>query len=359
MKFKERFIQQRRDFAELMKHYPFTTETLAGEEWRDIEGTDGKYQVSNYSRVKRFCNGEVKILKPSISPEGYTFCSLTVNRKKKMPKVHRLVAEAFIPNPDNKPYVNHIDGCKWNNCASNLEWVTHSENVRHADASGLRELPRGEEHRATKITDEQVLYIRENPDKLNTYQLGEKFGVDPTTIGNIQMGRSHRHVVGKIRTKIEAKLSHKDYEEVYHLYQTGNYQQKQLAEMFGVGDSSISYAIKKIDEKLGSYVRPRKFRSIPNEVRKQIRAEYIKGSTEYGSHALAKKYGCNASTIINIVHEDDQNYKPRVKKTCVPDKIREQIRAEYIKGDPQFGIRPLARKYGHDRSTIKKIINEK
>lgn len=352
----ERYIKQLQEALDLMKHYPLTTETLAGEEWKDI---DGKYQISNYSRVKSFRNGQVKISKPSISPDGYMYCSLAMNGKRKYLRVHRLVAEAFIPNPDNKPYVNHIDGCKWNNCASNLEWVTHSENMKHADVTGLREFPCGEASPNNKITDEQVLYIRENPDKLNTHQLGEKFGVDSTTIGNIQMGRIHRHVGGKIRAKIEPKLSHKDYEKIYRLYQTGNYQQKQLAEMFGVEDSSIGYAIKKIDEKLGRYVRPRKFRSIPNEVRKQIRAEYIKGSKEFGSSALAQKYGCEATTILNIVHEDDQNYKPRVKKACVPDKIREQIRAEYIKGDAKFGERPLARKYGYARSTIKKIINEK
>ena len=105
--------------------------------WKDIKGYKGIYQVSNLGNVKslpRKTNNQYYkglYLKQYIY-KGYLRLQLTKHSKSKWFLVHRLVAEAFIPNPKNKPQVNHIDGNKLNNKVDNLEWVTPSENQIHS-----------------------------------------------------------------------------------------------------------------------------------------------------------------------------------------------------------------------------------
>lgn len=105
--------------------------------WKDVEGFNGRYQISNIGRVKSILKTRTKIRVPRIHSTGYFCLNLTLNYKWKSIVIHRLVAQAFIPNPENKPQVNHIDGNKLNNCVSNLEWVTRLENVRHSWDTGL------------------------------------------------------------------------------------------------------------------------------------------------------------------------------------------------------------------------------
>ena len=110
------------------------------EQWKDIEGYEGIYQISSHGRVRSFKNGKIKIMKPRINDKGYNTACLRKDGKSKYKLVHRLVAEAFIPNNDGKPYVNHIDGNKLNNNINNLEWVTPSENTLHAISTGLLDI---------------------------------------------------------------------------------------------------------------------------------------------------------------------------------------------------------------------------
>lgn len=101
--------------------------------WRDIEGYHN-YQVSNLGRVKSLNynkTGKEKILKNSKNKDGYLFARLYKEGKVKTFKVHRLVAQVFIPNPDNLPQVNHKDENKTNNCVENLEWCTAQYNTNY------------------------------------------------------------------------------------------------------------------------------------------------------------------------------------------------------------------------------------
>lgn len=107
------------------------------EEWKDIPGYEGLYQVSSYGKVKSNPrNGTIKnkrILKVYNDRYGYLYCVLSKKNKKKKYKVHRLVAKVFIPNLDNLPQVNHKDENKLNNCVDNLEWCTPKYNLHYGN----------------------------------------------------------------------------------------------------------------------------------------------------------------------------------------------------------------------------------
>lgn len=117
--------------------------------WKDIKGYEGLYQVSNHGRVRsldriivdNWCTRKFKgqVLNPTEhnGKQPYLYVSLSKQGEVKKYFVHQLVAETFIPNPENKPQVNHKDGDPQNNKASNLEWVTNAENTQHAYNTGL------------------------------------------------------------------------------------------------------------------------------------------------------------------------------------------------------------------------------
>ena len=98
-------------------------------EWKEIPNCEGRYEVSNFGKIRN--KKTRRILKPYITEFGYFVIALYNGGDIKKIRLHRLVAEVFIPNPENKTQVNHIDGNKTNNRVSNLEWVNQSENIRH------------------------------------------------------------------------------------------------------------------------------------------------------------------------------------------------------------------------------------
>ena len=111
------------------------------EVYKDIEGYEGLYQVSNLGNVKSLVNNKgvarEKILKPVIN-KGYKRVHLCKNKTIKNFSVHRLVANAFLPNPHNFPCINHKDECKINNVISNLEWCTHKYNLEYNNGQKRR-----------------------------------------------------------------------------------------------------------------------------------------------------------------------------------------------------------------------------
>ena len=125
--------------------------------WKIIEGyTD--YQISNYGIVKSTKFNKERILKSGLTKDGYLHVLLSNKNIKKQIYVHRLIANAFIHNTDNKPCVNHKDENKLNNCIDNLEWCTYSENHKHAFKIGLRD-HKGLNHPSHKLTENNVLTI--------------------------------------------------------------------------------------------------------------------------------------------------------------------------------------------------------
>ena len=99
--------------------------------WRDIEGYEGLYQISNKGRVKSLYKGSERILRPVIDKHGYMFVYLYNDNVRKYFKLHRLVAQAFISNPNNLNEVNYKDENKLNNCVENLEWMRHIDNCNY------------------------------------------------------------------------------------------------------------------------------------------------------------------------------------------------------------------------------------
>jgi len=114
--------------------------SIDGEIWRKIR-QHKLYEISNYGRLRRWRNSKQEYyicINPLVRVTGYYRKTMQVNGKSTGQFIHRLVAEAFIHNPENKPMVNHKDGNKWNNHVSNLEWVTAKENIDHAWRTGLQ-----------------------------------------------------------------------------------------------------------------------------------------------------------------------------------------------------------------------------
>lgn len=138
--------------------------------WEDVKRFEDRYKISNLGNIKSlpnkwyFSNGgyresKGKILKKRIGNTGYYYvCIRDKNKCIKKVNIHRIVAEAFIKNSNNKPFVNHIDGNKLNNNVNNLEWVTMQENFDHAVKNNLT--AKGEKCALHKLTEKQVIEIR-------------------------------------------------------------------------------------------------------------------------------------------------------------------------------------------------------
>lgn len=126
-------------------------------------------------------------LAPQPNGKGY----LRVSIGKKLMFIHRLVAEKYIPNPENKPQVNHKDGNKLNNCVDNLEWVTNQENRNHTVDNDLQVT--GERCSWAKLTEENVKEIRANPGYENEYW-ARKFKVSRSTINDVVNYRTWKHI---------------------------------------------------------------------------------------------------------------------------------------------------------------------
>lgn len=241
-----RKVEARVAYNALMKCYPLTLENLDGEQWKWIPDYEGLYQESTFGRTKSFKYKTPRILKPAVNKGGYLVVQLMKAAKLKCVPVHRLVALTFVPNPNNLPQVDHISGMKFDNSVGNLRWVTPSMNMQAAHNLDLVKTSQGEAHYQAKLTKAQVVYVRNNPKALTIGQLSAELNVSESTITNVQLGKSYKNEGGIVRGKMD---KHK----------------------------------------------------LSLELRQQICFEYKKGVRGHGFKALAKKYGVNEVTILNII----------------------------------------------------------
>lgn len=169
--------------------------------WKPIVEIPG-YDVSNRGRVKKLpCgrgfNSIEHIKVPTISNDGYMLLNWrTPDGRQHSKPIHRIVAETFIPNPENKDTVNHIDGDKHNNCVDNLEWATRREQLTHAYAHGLRSSYKGAQNINSKLSEEDVIFIRKNTVKRSRTHgipaMARRFRVSYETIYNVLSGKTYK-----------------------------------------------------------------------------------------------------------------------------------------------------------------------
>lgn len=155
---------------------------------KDVKGYEGRYKVTRDGKLysvksKRFIG--------HLNAYGYYRASLQVGKYKyKTFFIHRLVAEAYIPNPENKPYINHIDGNKTNNCVSNLEWCTPQENIMHAYKTHLMDIPKprkGEANGNAKFSDAVIKEIVES--NMKQKDICKKYGISRGYIWKLRAGQ--------------------------------------------------------------------------------------------------------------------------------------------------------------------------
>lgn len=178
--------------------------------WKDVPGYEGYYEVSDQGRVRsldRFVTRPTsqgylqpgRILRPAwrkgATNRGYKTINLCVNGANRSEYIHRLVALAFLSNPDCLPQINHKNGRNDDNSVENIEWCSPRDNQLHAHANGLKlNTPRGEACKRAKLSNEEVSWIRAwSVDGYSNRSIAESFGVDPSTVSTIKCGKSRKY----------------------------------------------------------------------------------------------------------------------------------------------------------------------
>ena len=175
------------------------------EEIKDIEGFEGLYGVTSTGKVISIYYRQGLELTQVPDKDGYLQLGLYKNKISHTKKVHRLVAQAFIPNPENKPTVNHRDLDKTNNNVTNLEWSTNKEQTDHCIAAGGRN-DVGGNNPMSKMTDSDALEVVRLLEEtaMTQKEISEMFGVKRKAINEIARGANWKHITGG--NKVERKF---------------------------------------------------------------------------------------------------------------------------------------------------------
>ena len=171
------------------KQHKNTTTDQQDEVWKDVVGYEGLYRISNKGTVCRiYKNGKVNFMTPRIL-NGYWRVKLCNGNTQKEYFLHRLIAQAFIPNPENKPEINHINGIKTDNRIENLEWVTRSENAIHATKTGLLKYSEYRYNRARDINSKPVMCVETRKIYVSCTEAGKDIKTDAAHIGECISGK--------------------------------------------------------------------------------------------------------------------------------------------------------------------------
>jgi len=191
-----------------------------GEVWKDVIGYEGYYKISNFGRIMtvrrienitKFGKATTMIINQrlgaiTINKQGYPCAILTINGNTKRCLIHRVLAQAFIPNPENKKTVNHKNGIKCDNNLDNLEWATYTENIKHAYDNGLRKVSElqktkykmlytGEGSHRSKLKENDISVILSmRKDGISVKDIAFKYNVNTVTIYNVINGKRWNNI---------------------------------------------------------------------------------------------------------------------------------------------------------------------
>jgi len=154
------------------------------ENWKDYP-LNTNYEVSDTGFVRN--KNTMNVRKPRKCGKGYLRINITMNAKHSTLNIHRMVAETFLVNPENKQHINHIDNNPLNNNVNNLEWCTHQENMRHSAKQGRK-------GKGTLYTPEQIYAVKYLHDDLSSYEVHRLTGVKPCTVNRVRSGQQWQHI---------------------------------------------------------------------------------------------------------------------------------------------------------------------
>ncbi len=225
--------------------------------WKDIEGYDG-YKISNYGRVHTYRYGRDKIKKTVYDKYGYPYTVLFNKDGGKRFLVHRLVAQAFIPNPNNKPQVNHIDGNPNNSYYNNLEWCTAKENIKHAIDIGLIK------RKLSQKDIDDIRLLGNNVD-IRVADIAKRYSVSKNMVDRIIKGtlypngysdhiQRERGYLNSGDNCSYAKVSESEVSEIRSLYKERKHTQQQLADKYNVSQTTISEIVNNKKRKLNALI---------------------------------------------------------------------------------------------------------
>lgn len=211
-----------------------------------INGKPTRYYVSCNGYIQSIKNGKVYNMKVYKTKTGYEYVKFTINGKTRAEFVHRMVAKVFIPNPKNKPEVNHKDGVKSHNYVDNLEWVTSKENKEHAKKLNLYRPARGELSGRAVYTNKQIrnvcVLLEDNHKSVR--EISKITGVREDTIygirtKNIWLTITKNFTIPKIQTKRSRAYDESDIRKVCALLEKGMYTTEDIRKLTGVKKCTI------------------------------------------------------------------------------------------------------------------------